>query len=253
MLPMDDLTGYFVTTDRAHANEALDSLRSQGIPRPLVVIRNVRPYLAAVLPTLKCETPYCLILDDDTILRPGVAQELVSRFREMRAAKPRGFKLSARVYDEVYQMWEKGGVMLFYTPHLLQVGWPEAPHVAFAQHVIARRKGFETFVCDIEAGIQKRGSYLDVYKKFFWDQIRAQAGQLRADSLADLAGRARAGTPWMWFAVLGVVDGKAAKAVRTSKDDHTLGPIARTLDFKTVKGGEVRRLLAKRGIKEAAG
>jgi len=112
--------------------------------------------------------------------------------------------------------------------------------------------GFEALVCDIEAGIQKRGSYLDVYKKFFWDQIRAEAGQLRADPLGALARRARGGTPWMWFAVLGVLDGKATKALRTSKDENFLGPIARTLDFTKIKGGEVRRLLAKRGIKEAA-
>ena len=249
---MDELTGYFVTTDRVHANESLDSLRSQGISRPLVVIRNLRPYSAAVRSTLDCATPYCLILDDDTILRPGAAQELVTRFREMRAAKPWGFKLSAKVYDEVYQQWEKGGVMLFYTPHLRQIGWPEAPHVGFAQNMVAVREGFEALECSIEVGIQKRGSHLDVYKKLFWDQIRAQAGQLRADSVADLARRARGGTPWMWFAVLGAIDGKAAKAVWTSKDDRTLGPIAQTLDFKTIKGGEVRRILAKRGIKEAA-
>ena len=177
---MNDLTGYFITTDRAHAIAALEGLRSQGILRPLIVRRNVRPYLAAVLPTLDYETPYSLILNDDTILRAGVAQQLVSRFREMRVAKPQGFKLSARVYDEAYQCWEKGGVMLFYTPHLRQVGWPEAPHVAFAQ------------------------------------------------------------------------DAKAIKTMWTSKDDHFLGPIAQTLDFATLKGGDVRRILAKHGVKEAA-
>jgi len=248
---MDELTAYFLTTDRVNADEALASLRAQGIPKAVVVIRNVRPYLAAVLPTLDCETPFLLILDDDTILRAGVAQQLVSRFREMLAAEPQGFKLSARVFDETYQRWEKGGVMLFYTRHLRQIGWHEAPHVAFAQNAIARRKGFERFECDIKVGIQKRGTYLDVYKKFFWDQIRAEARQLRADSIERLAERARGGTPWMWFAVLGAVDGKAMRTVRTSKDEQFLGPIARTLDFATVKGGDVRRILAEHGVKEA--
>jgi hypothetical protein len=248
---MDDVTGYFITTDRVHAPEALESLRSQEILRSVMVSRNVRPYRAAVLPTLNCKTPYSLVLDDDTVLRPGAARQLVTRFREMRAVRPRGFKLSARVYDEVYRCWEKGGVMLFYTPHLREIGWPDAPHVAFAQHVIARNKGFEAFACEIEAGVQKRGTNLDVYKKFFWDQIRAQAGQLRADSLDVVAKRARDGTPWMWFGVLGVVDGMALKGIRTSKDDQFLGPIARKLDFATIKGGEVRRVLMKHGIKQA--
>ena len=249
---MNELTGYFVTTDRVHANEALDSLRSQGIPRPLVVIRNVRPYSAAVRSTLNCETPYCLILDDDTILHPCVAQQLVDRFREMRAAKPWGYKLSVPSYSEAYHRWEHGGVMLLYTPHLRDIGWPEAPHVAFAQQAIARRKGFERLVCDIRAGVQKRGSNLDVYQKFFWDQIRAQAGQLRADSLSRLAVRARGGVPWLWFAVLGVIDGMATKAISGSKDSAVLGPIGRTLDFSNVKAGDVRRILRKRGVREAA-
>ena len=248
---MHELTAYFVTTDRIHAAEALESLESQGIPRAVVVVRNVRPLYAAHLPTLDCQTPYCLVLDDDTVLRPGVVQPILDRFRAMRAAQPSGFKCNARVYSDAKSQWDMGGFKLFYVPHLVRVGWRDAPHVSFAQNQIARRLGFVTMKCDIEVGVQKRGSDLDVYKKYLWMEFRSRAGQLRPIELPDLAQRAHAGASWLWFGILGVVDAKAAGEMATSKDEHFLGPIGRTLDFDSITADDVRRKLAQRGLIEA--
>ena len=249
---MHELTAYLLTTDRIHANESLESLCAQGIPQPPVVIRNVRPFVAAIRPTLDCQTPYSLVLDDDTILYPAIVQSLIDRFRQMRAADPRGYKLNALVYDEAYRAWEMGGVMLFYTPHLREIGWPEAPHVGFVQSRIALAKGYVPLKCDIRAGVQKRGSNFDVYQKFYWDQIRGRAGQLVADSLADMVVRANGGTPWLWFGVLGIVDGMRSAATSHSKDAEARGPIASKLDFDTIKAGDVRRILKELGVKDVA-
>ena len=249
---MHELTAYFPTTDRVHAEEALKSLESQGIPRPVAVVRNVRPLYASWLPTLECQTPYCLVLDDDTVLRPGVVQPIMDRFRSMRAAQPSGFKLNARVYSEARSKWDVGGLKLFYVPHLVKVGWPDAPHVSFAQKQVARRLGFVGMQCDIEAGVQKRGSNLDIYKKYLWIEFRARAGQLGPVALPELVRHATTGPSWLWFGVLGLADAKAAGEMATSKDESFLGPIGRTLDFGTVTAEDVRQILAQRGLLEAA-
>jgi hypothetical protein len=243
-----DLTAYFLTTDRVHADEALASLRAQGIPRPVEVIRNVRPLSAAHLPTLECETPYCLILDDDTVLTPGSVQALIDRFREARSTEPAVFKLNARIYSEAKLAWDLGGLKMFYAPHLKRVGWPDAPHVSFAQAEVAREMGFKVRTCDIEAGVQKRGSDFDVYKKFLWVQIRTEASQLKPTSLTNLVRFAESGPSWTWFAILGLVDGKAVGALPASKDEDFLGPIGRTLDFDTLTAKQIRRLVKKRGL-----
>jgi hypothetical protein len=251
---LHELTGYFPTTDRMYAEESLESFRAQRIPRPIVVIRNVRPLHAAHLPTLECETPYSMVVDDDVILRPGVAQQLVDRFRQLRDDKPRGFKLNARVYCEARERWGKGGIKLFYTPHLTEVGWPDAPHVSSAQKQLAAGKGFEALECDVEAGVQKRGSAVDGYKKYLWIQVRAEAGQHRPVSAKKFVKRAmQSGDDWLWFAALGVLDGTKAGAVATSKDEEFLGPIGRTLDFEAIGVDDVRKILAANGIPEALG
>lgn len=245
---MKELTAYFLTTGRVHALEALQSLQSQGIPNPIVVVRNVRPLYAAHLPTLECQTSYCLVLDDDTVLRPDVVQPILNRFRGMRASQPAGFKINARVYSDARSKPDVGGFKLFYVPHLIQIGWPDAPHVSFAQNQIAKRLGFVGMQCDIDAGVQKRGSDLDVYKKYLWIELRTQAGQLGAIQLSDLVQSACTGPSWLWFAVLGLVDARAARGVVTSKDEHFLGQIGRTLDFAKVTAEDVRRILTQRGI-----
>lgn len=245
---MDELTAYFLTTDRVHAEEALASLNAQGIPRPVVVVRNVRPLYAAHLPTLKCETPYCLVLDDDTVLLPGVAQRLVAQFQRMREVQPSGYRLSARIYVEVNQVLGTGGLKLFYTPHLRRVGWPNEPHVTVAQAWIARQLGFLALDCDTAAGIQRRGTDLDVYKKYLWIGFRAQAGQHGGGSLAALVARARQGPAWLWFGVLGLADAQLAGAMSTSKDEDYLGPIGRTLDFAKLRAAEIPQILARHGI-----
>jgi len=137
-------------------------------------------------------------------------------------------------------------------PHLVKVGWPDAPHVSFAQKQVARRLGFVGMQCDIEAGVQKRGSNLDVYKKYLWIEFRARAGQLGPVALPELVRHAATGPSWLWFGVLGLADAKAAGEMATSKDESFLGPIGRTLDFGTVTAEDVRQILAQRGLIEAA-
>ena len=245
---MQELTAYFITTGRVHANEALESLNAQGFRRPIVTIRNVRPLAAAHLPTLECETPYCLVLDDDTVLRPGVVQTLLDRFREKRSADPSGFKFNAMIYCRATSGWDFGGLKLFYTPHLIQVGWPDAPHVAIAQARKAKRMGFTVMNSDIKAGVQRPGTGLDVYKKYLWLEIRARAGQLQKVSLARVARKAWDGQHWLWFAVLGLADARAVGDISTSKDEDFRGPIGRTIDFRQVDGEDIRRILADRGL-----
>jgi len=248
-----ELTGYFPTTDRTHAAESLESFHAQGIPRPIVVIRNVRPLRAAHLPTLQCETPYSIVVDDDVILRPGVAQRLVDRFRELRAARPRAFKLNARVYCEAKENWGRGGIKLFHTPHLKEVGWPDSPHVSSAQKQIALEMGFAALECDIDAGVQKRGTDLDGYKKYLWIQWRARAGQHKTVNLKRMVKRAlEADDRWTWLAALGALDGSQGDLESTSKDEDSLGPIGRTLDLDAVTVDDVRRILADHGLGEAA-
>jgi hypothetical protein len=243
-----ELTAYLLTTDRKHAEEALQSLRSQGMPRPVEIIRNIRPLHAAHLPTLACETAYCLVLDDDTVLRPGAVQALLETFRRMRQTAPDGFKLNGRVYAEAFDRWDFAGLKLFYMPHLKRVGWPEAPHVSFAQLQAAQQLGLKVLKCDIECGVQKRGTNLDIYKKFLWIYFRRRAGQLGGETFQQLVSRALSGPEWLWFAVLGMVDGASVGDVSTSKDEEFLGPIARLLNFEQLQGEDVRRLLVDRGL-----
>ena len=250
---MDELTAYFVTTERQHAEEALASLRAQGIPRPVEIVRNVRPLAAAYRQTLDCETPFCLLLDDDTVLRAGVVRVLLDRFRQMRSAEPMGFKLFTRVFNESIMVWGRGGLKLFYTPLLKRVGWPDAPHVAMAQMKVARGMGLKEFGAKIEAGVQRRGSDLDVYKKYLWKEIRARAGQEKRVPLSALVRDARGGVEWLWFAALGVVDAMQAGEVSTSKDEGFLGPIGRTLDFAAVTAADVAGIVTRHESLKAVG
>jgi hypothetical protein len=247
--PADDVTAYFITTERVHAAEALRSLAAQGLAHPVKVVANVRPLAAAHMPTLECPTPYCLVLDDDVVLYAGVVAELLELFRAARAADPAIFKLNARVYSEVRGVWDMGGLKLLYTPLLQQVGWPDEPHVSFAQRKRAKQLGFTVFHCDIRAGIQRRGTNLDVYKKFLWVGVRARASQLGPTSLDSLVGRAETtGSAWLWFGVLGLVDGEEADALRSSKDELYIGPIGRTLDLNGMQPEDLRRVLLERGL-----
>jgi hypothetical protein len=245
---VDQLTAYLLTTDRVHAEEALQSLRSQNIPRPVEVIRNVRPLSAAHLPTLACQTEFCLVLDDDTVLKPGVVPLLLRAFRTMRQATPNGFKLNALVYSEARGAPDRGGLKLFHAPLLKKVGWPDAPHVSFAQLQVARSLGLKVLKCDIDAGVQKRGTNLDVYKKFLWIHFRQRAGQLEGEGFAELVKRASTGPGWLWFGVLGMVDGASVGDVSGSKDEDFMGPVARLLDFERIDGEDVRSLLVDRGL-----
>lgn len=250
---MNQLTAYFLTTDRRHADESLASLRAQEIPRDVVIIRNVRPLATAHLPTLDCETEFCLILDDDVLLKPGVVRELVDEFRRRREGEPRGFKLNARIFCEAKQRFGKGGLKLFHTASLREIGWPDAPHVSFAQREIADRLGFVSLKCPIEAGVQKKGSDVDLYKKYLWIELRARAGQLRADDLDELVRRGRkSGDRQWWIAALGTIDARALEIDPTSKDEDVVGPLGATLDLDAISTERLRAFLAEHGVAGAA-
>jgi len=247
-----ELTAYFLSTNRQHADEALDSLRMQRIPR-IVVIRNVRPLAKAHLPTLECQTEFCLVLDDDVVLKPDVVPSLVNEFCRQRQSEPRGFKLNARIFTEMEQRFGKGGLKLFHSASLKEIGWPDAPHVSYAQGKIAERLGYVSLKCPIEAGVQKRGSDIDVYKKYLWLELRARAGQRRAEKLEELVerGRRTGGRQW-WLATLGIIDARALDTVTMSKDENFLGPLGATLDLNEVSVDRLRGILAAYGIAGAA-
>ncbi|MFG0318270.1 MAG: hypothetical protein ACF8XB_13425, partial [Planctomycetota bacterium JB042] len=142
---------------------------------------------------------------------------------------------------------------LFHAPSLKEVGWPDAPHVSYAQREIAERLGYVSIKCPIEAGVQKLGSDVDVYKKYLWIELRARAGQLAADDLDELLRRARKtdDRQW-WLAALGAVDARALGDVPTSKDEETVGPHFGALDLDRLSTEELRGLLVAHGVEGAA-
>jgi hypothetical protein len=248
----NELTAYFLTTDRQHAVEALESLRAQGIPR-IVVVRNVRPLTKAYHSTLACQTEFCLVLDDDVVLKPGVVSNLIDEFRRQRQDEPRGFKLNARIFIEVKHRFGKGGLKLFHTASLKEIGWPNAPHVSYAQKKIAERLGYVSLKCPIEAGVQKRGSDIDVYKKYLWLELRACAGQRRAEKLEEVVKRGRkTGERQWWLATLGIIDARALDPVTMSKDENFLGPLGATLNLNEIPVDRLREVLAAHGVAGAA-
>ena len=239
----NELTAYFLTTGRQHANEALKSLRAQKIPR-IVVVRNIMPLAKAHLPTLACETEFCLVLDDDVVLKPDVVPKLLDEFRRQRQVEPRGFKLNARIFIEVEQRFGKGGLKLFHTASLKDIGWPDAPHVSYAQGKIAERLGYVSLKCSIEAGIQKRGSDVDVYKNYLWIELRARAGQHPSKNLKELVRLAQeTGDRRWWLAALGVVDARAIDIVSTSKDEDFLGPLGASLNLDEISNDRLCEIL----------
>lgn len=242
---MHDLTAYFLTTDRLHAEESLASLRAQGLPNQVRVVRNVRPLHRALLATLECTTPYCVILDDDIILEPGVIAELLVEFQCLRESSPNMFRLSARIYSEAKRRFGKGGLKMFHTASLKKVGWHDEPHVAYAQQQAADRLGLTSAKCPIDAGVQKAGSDLDLYKKFLWMALRAQAGQLRTESLDKLKKRARVNDErhW-WIACLGTADAIDLGAVAGSKHEDLRGARVASTDLDDLSTEQIKRLIA---------
>lgn len=229
---MHEMTAYLITTDRIFADDALASLERQGLVHPVEVVRNVRPLQAAHLPTLECETPYCVVVDDDVILKDRVLGPLLDEFRSLRAATPAGYKLNARVYCEAKESHGKGGLKMFYTPHLQKIGWPDEPHVSVAQQRVAESMGFVSLRSDLEVGVQKMGTDLDVYKKYLWLEIRRQQGQGKVQDASKLMKRARkTGQREWWLAALGVLDARQLEHQDGSKDEMLVGDTAERVDL----------------------
>jgi hypothetical protein len=246
--PVRELTDYFLTTDRRHAAESLAALESQALVHPVRVVRNVRPLRAALLQTLDCPTDYCLVVDDDVVLRPGIVPQLLDEFRRLRAAEPRTFKLRAGIYCEAKERLGSGGLKLLYTPHLLRVGWPDGTHLARVQRDLARRLGLVVAVSALEAGVQKRGTDLDLYQKYLWIELRGLAGQGRGADLEKLLRRARRRDQrsW-WLAALGTLDARLVGPVAHSKDEGLRGPLAAGLELGSARS-EVLSALVEREL-----
>jgi hypothetical protein len=246
MDPMEQLTAYFITTDRVHAGESLASLQNQELYHPIVIIRNVRPISVAHRPTLECSTPYCLILDDDVIIKPKVVRTAFSEFERLRVEIPEAYKMAMRLLNELEGRKSRGGFRFYYVPHLQKIGWPDAPHVSWAQARIAQSLGFRGLVHKHVVGIQKTGTPLDVYKQYLWEQIRANAGQ-RGRGNPDVAKVRRSAEEtqdihW-WMAYLGLIDGQLVGEVQTSKDEYFLGPLGRQLDFANLTIDVLRHIV----------
>ena len=116
---MNDLTAYFITTDRVNAKRSLESLEEgQELIHPVVVVRNRRSLAAGYSAALECTTLYVLTLDDDVILRPGVVPLLLSEFRRERAEDPKIFLIGARTQSELTGQSGGWGVKIHYVPLL---------------------------------------------------------------------------------------------------------------------------------------
>ena len=240
---MHELTAYFVSTGRRHAAAALESLNAQSLERDVVVVRDVCPMHRAYATTLDCPTEFCLVLDDDVILEPGVVPPLVEEFRRRRAEDPRVYMLAALTHCEAKDRPGPGGFKLFHAPSLARVGWPDSPHVMHVQLERAARLGLLRVQSGVHVGVQKVGSDLDLYKKYLWMAVRARAGQLRAAPLSELLDLARRTHErrW-WIACLGTLDARDVDAVG-SKDERFVGALARGVRVDEAGVDELARLV----------
>ncbi|TNF26337.1 MAG: hypothetical protein EP329_21400 [Deltaproteobacteria bacterium] len=236
---MDDLTAYFITLDRPHAAEALARLeREQGLVHPVVVVRGVRPLARAYAASLDCPTEYCLTLDEDVLLEPFT---VVAAFGEMVAARrvdPTIFLLSGDAFSDEEGLAAGGGFKIYHVPSLRRVGFPDAPHMSFAQERHAARLGLRKHRSCLRVGSRGVGTTTDVYKRVLWDQIRwnvVQSFRAPRPDLDALVARAEAsGDPRWWAAALGALDGVLVGRHRGSKDDDFRGPVARDLDLEAL-------------------
>ena len=229
---MDAVTAYFITTGRVHSGRSLESLRAQGLPRPVVEVRDIRPMRSAYATALACPTLYAFLLDDDVVLRPGVVERLVEEMRERRREQENAFWICPVTLDELSGEATGCGVHLFHVPLLRRVGFPDGPHLSFAQREAAEALGLTWLRSPLVMGIHHAGSPRDVYLRYLWLQIRAASGQRRGLDLPELLRRAVAtGELLAWMACLGVLDGRSVGALSSSKDEGFVGPEGAALDL----------------------
>jgi hypothetical protein len=238
---VNDLTAYFITTDRLHAGPSLASLRAQGLARAPVVVRNVRPMRVAYATTLGCPTSYAFLLDDDVILRRGVVPRLLEEFRVWRRAHPDAFWICPATVDELSGRTTSCGIHLFHAPLLRQVGFPDGPHLSYAQRERAEAMGLSWLRSSLVMGVHHAGRPRDVYQRYLWLQIRAASGQGRYPDLETLVQRAVTGDGALpWMACLGVLDGRVIGDVPSSKNETLLGREGAALDFDNLALDRIR-------------
>ncbi|MFT7579460.1 MAG: hypothetical protein ACI9MR_001124 [Myxococcota bacterium] len=244
---LEDLTAYFITTDRVTAPRALAALRAQGLPRQIVIVRNVRPLAAAYAAALACETPYCAIIDDDLALSPGALADCLAEFKEARRTRPRLYSMGATRFSDRDPLVGGRGVVLFHMPGLRLVGFPDRSHVSWAQKTRADALGLHTRPSRLVLGERLRGSRDDLYKRYLWLQIRWASGlnrwERRPRPLPLLWRAHRSQDADVWAALLGAVDGLLVGPVSTSKDESFRGPLGANLVLDDLTPSHAARLI----------
>lgn len=243
---MKDVTPFFITTGRMHAERSRRRLERQRFAHPIVTIDGVRPMSAAYGRALDATTEYAFTLDDDVVLADGIAAMLVDELRRARMSDPRVYRILPRIVDQLTGATMRGGAHVFHVPIARELGVRDTPHVMLDQRRRAEAVGYRVVVCERFAGVHLCGSAGDVYKRYFWLQVRAAAGQRNGVTLDELLERARRGdTLALWTACLGFIDGMRAGPIASSKDEAFAGPLGAAIDFEHVTAAGVReRVLA---------
>jgi|GEM_PF-3441702 len=234
---MDELTAYFITLGRPHAAAALARLEGeQGLVHPVVVVRDVKPLSRAFAACLDCPTEYCLVLDEDVLLEPFVLPAALGEIVSRRRADPAIFLLSGDAFSDDGGLAAGGGFKVYHVPSLRRVGFPDAPHMSYAQEQRAKRLGLRKLRSCLTVGTRGVGTVTDVYERVLWDQIRwnvVQSFRARRPDLDALVARARStGDVRWWAAALGALDGVLVGLHRGSKAPGLRGPIAAGLDLE---------------------
>lgn len=228
---LDDLTVYFITTDRDGASAALASLEDgQDLLHPVVVVRNVRPLAAAYRASLDCKTEFCAVVDDDVLMRPGFLADALAELVALRATAPNNYQLSGHRFTDDDDLIGGSGFKLYHAPSLRRVGFPDAVHVTIAQDRAAEALGLRRHPSGQVVGARVLGTLDDVYKRHLWVQLRWNLSEnpwwRRPRPLRLLHRAITTGDPAYSAALLGAIDGVLAGFVRGSKDEAFLGPIA---------------------------
>lgn len=243
------LTVYFITTDRSTAPAARAALERQRPPRPVVVVRNVRPLAAAYSHALACETEYCAIVDDDFAVAPSFLESALDEFVARREADRSVYLLAGVHFSDTDPLVGGRGIAVYHVESLRRVGFPDQPHVAWEQRKMATALGLRLEGSRHLAGERLRGTSEDVYKWMLWETVRwlrRQNPWRRRPRLSRLLGHAaRTGDRDAWVAALGVLDGGLARDVASSKDQAFRGPLARTLDFESLSPEAARALVLR--------
>jgi hypothetical protein len=245
---MENLTTFFITTDRLHSDQARESLERQNLVNPVVEIRNKYPLTVAYRHTLACKTDYCLVVDDDIILYRNKIAKLLRRFEEKRAIKPYLWVAmpEIRKHQKNGETGNGGGVRLWYMPHVREIGIPDVPHVSRVMTETARRQGYKKLRLQIVVGKDVPTTLEETYKNSLWTQLRRNAGQKpeksTADRLPTLIESATLNKDRQQLAdCLGKVDGLLVGIINSSKDAQFRGPVAVGVDFEAMQARDYRQ------------